>query len=214
MSFVSMFDLVNFDDAGHIKPVYKDGKMIVSLAQAQANFLYLLTKYNRNFLVSKNLKPSDFFKKELGDILKNVEQGEDYYGAYQKVLENCVKEIRDLSRLAMPTEKGLLILMNQMTPLVGTEFERIRLDKAQNVLDENYRLNKLASTYENAIDKRIADYIAGQGTHEDKQTIFNSLVNLNIAYARLVNNDKIETTSRRATESRSSRPDEMGIGVG
>ena len=44
MNFVNMYGLIDFDDAGHIKPVYQNGKMVVSLAQAQSNFLYLLAK--------------------------------------------------------------------------------------------------------------------------------------------------------------------------
>ncbi len=191
MSFVNMYGLMDFDDAGHIKPVYKDGQMIVGLKQAQSNYLYMLTKYNRNFLIQKKEKPSDFFRKDLSQILQDVEKGGDYSAALQTIMDNCVSEIKDLSRLTMATEKGLLMLLNEMTPLVGSVYEKMKFGEVKNTLEENYKLNKLAATYEDAIDKRIADYLGGEGSLEDKQTIFNSLVNLNIAYAKLIQNDKM-----------------------
>ncbi len=206
MNFVNMYGLIDFDDAGHIKPVYQNGKMVVSLAQAQSNFLYLLAKYNRNFLVKKKEKPTDFFKKDLVEILKDVENGGDYSAALQSVMDNCVWEIKDLSNRTMATEKGLLILLNQTTPLVGTAYDQKKIDGAVNTLEKNYKLNNLAATYENAIDKLIAGYIAGESTLEEKQTIFNALVNLNITYAKLVSNEGATLSqgehSRRSEVSR------------
>jgi len=81
------FDLFNFDENGEVCASKK-----IDLAHARSNFLYLIAKYNQNFLQERKQALPTFFKEDLGEILAEVENGGDFKQAKSKLFEACLEK--------------------------------------------------------------------------------------------------------------------------
>ena len=114
MDFLYLFDLLKFDVDGHICGTTESDER-----KAKSNFLYLISKYNQKFLDDGEKVP-EFFKTELADVLKKVEEGGDFEKAKELVLKNCKKVVVEAGKNAR-NEMAIVLKLN--SELISRESE-------------------------------------------------------------------------------------------
>lgn len=166
MCFLYMLNLLDFDSQGKVKETKE-----TSLPQAQSNFLYLVCKFNQNFLKEKGLPVPEFFKEELSSVLENVEKGQDYETAKKTVFSNCLPQV---SALANQSEKDIISALVKSTSAYDLEFAD-KFKEAKNHLQLEYIMTVISSK---VLSK--AEQLKSQPqTKENKSKLFKELIKYN-----------------------------------
>lgn len=171
MSFIYLFDLIDFDKNG---TVCQSGSC--SLEQSRSNFLYLLGKYNQNFLKSQNLPIPAFFKEELAGVLRDVEDGKDYEKAKATVLSHCLPVVQELAKTST-SEKELVSKLNEKVALEDKEFAD-KFDKVVNKLQLEYIITSTLGKIYERTTKTLGQPNA-LGSVETKSPIFKDMIRYN-----------------------------------
>lgn len=180
MSFLYLFDVLDFDKNGHVC-----GSKSFDENHAKANFLYLLSKYNQSFLKDEKMAVPDFFKKDLNDVLSDVEKGGDFSKAEKKVLENCLKSVQSVAK-SVKNEKDLIAKLNEKVVVKDKEFA----SDFKN-LENNKHLEYVLTFISGQIFER-ASLATGKDFENDKKAKSNLFKDI-IRYNSLVNTaDKVK----------------------
>lgn len=129
-----MFD---FDDKGNVCASNK-----YDLSHARSNFLYLVSKYNQNYLQENGLSCPAFFKDELTGILNNVSDGGDFEKAKKTVISNCLPKVQ-LYAQTSNNERELIAKLNENTSIKDEEFAH-KFDKVVNSLQLGYIITMIS----------------------------------------------------------------------
>ncbi|MBQ7327390.1 MAG: hypothetical protein IJX00_00285 [Clostridia bacterium] len=180
MSFLYLFDAIEFDAAGEVS-----ASKSVSLEQARSNYLYLVSKYNQMFLKEENQEVPAFFKEELGAVLVEVEKGGDFDKAEKKVLANCVVRVQKMASNAQSRRQFVAALNAQIVLDDKKIVDKIGV--AENRLHKEYLFTKLAAQ----VFESVVIASAKEGAMADKKSksaIFKDIIKYNslIASASMV----------------------------
>lgn len=118
MGFVYLFDLVDFDAKGNVCETKRFDKN-----HSRANFLYLISKYNQQFLADKKMEIPAFFKTDLNVVLLATENGVDFKKAKQMVLANCTPEVQYWA-LKSKSDKELVQNLNASVSIKDKAFAK------------------------------------------------------------------------------------------
>ena len=166
MSFLYLFDLMDFDEHGKVKEAKG-----ITLSQARSNFLYLVSKYNQKFLKEKNLPVPSFFKEELSGLLTYVEMGRDYELIKKKVLSACLPRISALSNI---NERELIFSLNSQVTLDDLDFA----DKFKDIKN-TLQLEYIMTTISGKIYDKIFSLFSQPMTKENKSKLYKEIINYN-----------------------------------
>ena len=118
MGFLYFFDLVDFDSKGNVCETKRFDK-----DHARANYLYLISKYNQQFLSDKKSEIPPFFKTDLNTVLQATENGVDFKKAKQVVLANCTPEVQYWA-LKSKSDKELIQNLNASVSIKDKAFAK------------------------------------------------------------------------------------------
>ncbi len=166
MSFLYLFDLMDFDENGKVKETKG-----VTLSQARSNFLYLVSKYNQKFLKEKKLPVPAFFKDELSGLLTFVELGRDYELIKKKVLSACLPRISALSNI---NEKELISSLNSQVTLDDLDFA----DKFRDIKN-TLQLEYIMTTISGKIFDKIFALRSQPMSKDNKSKLYKEIINYN-----------------------------------
>ncbi len=166
MSDLQFFDLMSFDENGNVC-----GNQQTALAQARSNFLYLVCKYNQNFLKEEKLPLPAFFKEQLGSVLEEVEKGGSYEAAKAQVFSNCLPTVQTYAHCAeAEAVKGL----NKQVSLADLAFSQ----KVKNTVNNVHLGYVIYQNYVKIFDKIVALQMQDQ-TPANKSSLFKKVIQFN-----------------------------------
>lgn len=186
MEFLYLFDLLKFDTEGNVC-----GTSECNEGTAKANFLYLLSKYNQKFL-DKNEKVPDFFKVDLSEILKDVENGGDFEKAKALILKNCKKIVVEADKNTR-TDYALVLKLNNELISRESEFAN-EFQKAINNIQLAYIITSISGKI---FEEILTIQKSGDLSAKDKSKMFKRVIEYNclIKTAALVKENKISKES-------------------
>ena len=129
--------MLDFDGNGNVCASNK-----YDLSHARSNFLYLVSKYNQNYLQENGLSCPAFFKVELTGILSNVAGGGDFEKAKKVVISNCLPKVQ-LYAQTSKNERELIAKLNENTSIKDEEFAH-KFDKVVNSLQLSYVITMIS----------------------------------------------------------------------
>lgn len=181
MSFLYLFDLIDFDKDGQVCAV-SNARENVSLGQARSNYLYLISKYNQLLMQEDGAKIPEFFKEELSDMLKDVEAGRDFQEAKEKVLANCTTKVKAMAEGS--SDRELVEKLNAKVSIKDEELAK-RTSKKVNSLNLAYIITLISGK---VLDKTAGEKeIFLQSTNEEEKGKLKSKLYKNvIKYNNLV----------------------------
>lgn len=166
MCFLYLFDLLDFDSQG--KVCASKG---VELQKAQSNFLYLVSKFNQNFLKEKGLPVPAFFKEKLSSVLEEVEKGWDFDVAKKKVFSECLPQI---SMLANRSDKDVISALVENSSVADVEFAN-KIKDVKNHLQLEYVMTITSGKVFNKVETLRSE----QMTKENKSKLFKEVIKYN-----------------------------------
>ncbi|MBP3432086.1 MAG: hypothetical protein J6K39_04475 [Clostridia bacterium] len=166
MSFLYLFDLLDFDANGNVAA----GKS-VSLEESRSNYLYLLSKYNQAFLQEEKVAVPQFFKEELSSVLSSVEKGGDFAKAKKQVLSNCLSKVQ---KCAEGSDKTLILALNDQVSVSDKNFA----DKVGNETN-NLKLEYIITIFSGKVFDNICSLQAQAATKENKSKLFKEVIKYN-----------------------------------
>lgn len=173
MSFLCLFDLMNFDNEGSVCAT-----KTCSLEQSLSNYLYLLSKYNQAVLDNKNQKFSPFFKETLPEILKNVESGADFNKAKQQVLKECDETVKEIAEKS-ENDKLVIVKLNEQTSKFNKQIEKLK-NKFSNKKELEYNLTKESGTaFNNVIMNLERNMQPNSSIKNPKSDTYKNLISYN-----------------------------------
>lgn len=185
MSFLYLFDMVDFDDKGEVCATKS-----CDLGSARANYLYLLSKYNQTLLQNEKLPIPAFFKEDLEGVLVSIRKGEDFEIAKSQILENCLNNVKILAKQSK-SDKELISKLNDFVSENDKEFAD-KFSKAVNNLQLEYIITSISGNVFEELVKTLCKVDALQ----DKKIKSNTYKNI-IKYNSLVATaDKVKNTEK------------------
>lgn len=203
MSFLYLYDLVDFDENGNIKATkrYKDVKIVAS------NFLYLICKYNQNLLQEEAKKKGEklelppFFKEKLSTLLGKVESGEvskEY--ALVSISKECSPVVKKICDNAI-NDAEIINDLNSLMSLDELSFSK-RIKGITNKKQQEYIMTKISGE----LMDEITNLLAGEVSNEEnpakvksnlykKVISYNGLVNATMNLHNLKGNNSIKSAS-------------------
>lgn len=157
MAYLNMFNLIGFDANGEVCATE-----ICNLNKSRSNFLYLVCKYNLQFLKEKGQECPEFFKESLSRVLEAVEQGANYKKARVGIAKYCLPEVGDLLS-SNATDKAVVVALNEKMTQVCKPDEVLSLVGKQKC---DTKVNKDMITY-------IITHFAGKVDAEIEKDIKN-----------------------------------------
>lgn len=145
MSFLYLYDIVDFDENGNIKKTkrYNNENVVAS------NFLYLICKYNQIILQNEvddrgeKLELSPFFKEKLSPLLEDVEKGvssKEY--ALQIISNSCLPKVQKILQEAK-NDSEIISKLNALVSVEDNKFsEKVR--GITNKKQQEYIMTKLS----------------------------------------------------------------------
>lgn len=128
MSFMYLFDMVEFDKKGKVCETKS-----LDLQHSQSNYLYLVSKYNQAFLQDAGMSIPSFFKENLNELLVSVENGEDFSKAEKKVLSNCMPEVKAMAK-SSESEQEFISKLNERVSVK----DKVFLESLKNVGNDKH----------------------------------------------------------------------------
>lgn len=185
MSFLYLYDLVDFDENGNIKATkrYKDVKIVAS------NFLYLICKYNQNLLQEEAKKKGEklelppFFKERLSTLLGKVESGEmSKEHALVLISKECIPVVRKICDNAI-NDAEIIENLNGLISFNGLSFSK-RVKDVTNKKQQEYIMTKISGE----LMDEITNLLAGEVSNEESPAkVKSNLYKKVISYNGLVN---------------------------
>ena len=169
MAFLHMFDLMDFDAEGNVC-----ASKMVTREQAQANYLYLISKYNQIFLRERGLEVPQFFKEDLSAVMAGVENGEDFAKAKSKVLDNCGNFVQSLSTKSS-SDQELVEMLNENVVIKDAKFYQ-EYNKAVNDLQRSYIITRSSG---NIFSDIVMDIAKGVSDKKTKSELFKNIIKYN-----------------------------------
>lgn len=191
MSFIYMFDLVDFDGKGKVC-----ASKNCDLGQTHSNFLYLICKYNQMLLQDGKFPIPEFFKDELGQLLQNVEQGGDFLEAKKKVLENCLPKVKMLAENSA-NEQEFVLRLNENISVSDKEFAE-SFKKA----DNNKHLEYIITFISGKLFEGISNQISKENLVENKKaksSVYKDIIKYN---SLVLTADKVKEKSYMVSDSK------------
>lgn len=172
MCFVYFFDLFDFDNEGKVCASKK-----ADIMHARSNFLYLISKYNQNFLQEEKLPIPAFFKEELASVLNDVESGKDYEECKNKVFSACLPKVQILKSLS---EREMIERLSEQVSVKDMAFAD-KFKEAANHLQLAYIITHISGNKFQGIWKQLSSEEPLQKADKSKLykdiIIYNSLTN-------------------------------------
>lgn len=168
MDFLYLFGLVKFDIDGNLVAGDCNGET------ARSNYLYLISKYNQTILQEENLPVSDFFKTELQEILKDVENGGDFAAAKEKVLSNCHLKVQKVA-LSARNDKELISKLNGTISARDEAFAKF-VGQNINHLQLAYIITSLSGKVEKKIESLLLEGLNGKA---EKSKAYKEMIKYN-----------------------------------
>lgn len=137
MCFLYMFDMLDFDENGSVCASNK-----YDLAHARSNFLYLVSKYNQNYLQENGISCPAFFKEELPKLLNDVSNGGNFEKAKKTVLSNCLPKVQLFAEKSK-SDRELVALLNENASIKDEEFAQ-KFSKVVNNLQLSYVITMIS----------------------------------------------------------------------
>lgn len=129
--------MLDFDENGSVCASNK-----YDLAHARSNFLYLVSKYNQNYLQENGISCPAFFKEELTDILSDVANGGNFEKAKKVVLNNCLPKVQLFAQKSK-NDRELIAQLNENASIKDEEFAH-KFDKVVNSLQLGYIITMIS----------------------------------------------------------------------
>ena len=171
MSFVYFFDLVDFDAKGNVCETKRFDKN-----HARANYLYLISKYNQQFLADKKMEIPAFFKTDLNVVLLATENGVDFKKAKQMVLANCTPEVQYWA-LKTKTDRDFIQALNTNVSIKDKAFAKNFSDNMNN-LHLAYVITAISGNIQMAITKILTEEKALSDA-KTKSLVFKDIIKYN-----------------------------------
>ena len=135
--FLYLFDMVEFDEKGNVCANAK-----LDIEHSRSNFLYLISKYNQQFLTENGEKVPEFFKSQLNEVLFDVESHGNYEKARKAVLSNCCPKVQLMAKLSS-SDQDLVRKLNDKVSVADMEFA-CKFGKAVNNLQLQYIITNIS----------------------------------------------------------------------
>ncbi len=184
MNFLYLYDLIDFDSNGNIKPTKRcsDEKIVAS------NFLYLICKYNQNILQEEAKKNGEksilsaFFKQNLAPLLQKVESGEvskEY--ALVIIARECSPKVREICENSI-NDAEIINSLNKIVSFSDLKFSQ-KVNGITNRKHQEYIMTKISGD----LMDQITNLLAGNADEEDPVKIKSALYKKIISYNGIVN---------------------------
>ena len=171
MGFVYLFDLVDFDSKGNVCETKRFDKN-----HARANYLYLISKYNQQFLSDKKLEIPAFFKIDLNVVLLATENGVDFKKAKQMVLANCTPEVQYLAQESK-NDRDFIQTLNMHVSIKDKAFAKNFSDN-MNSLHLAYVITAISGNIQMSISKMLTAENA-LNDPKTKSAVFKEIIKYN-----------------------------------
>lgn len=171
MSFLHFFDLVSFDNDGHVC-----ASKVYDRNHSCSNYLYLISKYNAYFVKEEGVSLPDFFKEDLSSILKDVEEGKDFEEAKKIVLKNCLPKVQMLAKNSS-NEREFVEKLNSIVPIREKDFAG-SVKQVENDKHLAFILTGLSGALFQKISSRVVDPQIKQDKKE-KSKLFKDAIKYN-----------------------------------
>jgi len=189
MGFLYFFDLVDFDSKGNVCETKRFDK-----DHARANYLYLISKYNQQFLSDKKLEIPPFFKTDLNTVLQATENGVDFKKAKQVVLANCTPEVQYWA-LKSKSDKEFIQNLNASVSIKDKAFAK-NFSENMNNLHLAYVITAISGNIQMSITKILSSENA-LGDPKTKSSVFKDLIKYN---ALVDTADKVQTNQMSVSD--------------
>lgn len=166
--FLDLFGLVKFDENGNVCENREQ-----SIGQMRSNYLYLISKYNQEFLLKGEVP--EFFKVDLGNVLNSVEKGGDFEKAKEDILQNCLPQVREIAKKST-SDKNFISNMSDLVE-IKDKTTLDRLAKAKNNLQQEYILVRELDPISFNVEKMLRN--SDLSDKKEKSKLFKEIIKYN-----------------------------------